>query len=111
VPVVGDSVAAGAWNFGDEFVAVGQAACAGPQAGALAVRVQQRGYKNVKVNVIDAGITYASFGFGGGWEDEGLKEVGFTAGQRLAAKGLGFAVTDFLIGSSCLGAHLGKKGC
>lgn len=44
--------------------AVGQAACGGLQAGAYGVRAQQRGYRNIKTNTIDAALTAGGIGAG-----------------------------------------------
>jgi RHS repeat-associated protein len=107
---------------GGACVLGGPGVCALAQMGALAVRSQQRGIRNYRANLLDAGVTAASFGFvaapvyittsaksgmvrGVQWAEP------LIGGQREAARWIGATLTDGIVLGTCLAARQTRQGC
>jgi len=92
--------------------AVGLAVCGGLQAAAWAVRSQQRGYRHVRDNALDAGVTYLSFGLVSAPVAAGLGgALKRTAAQRFWIGAGSSAVSDGPQIASCVAARQVARGC
>ena len=82
-------------------------------------QTQQRGYRRIRENAIDAGVTYFTFGMVGAPLYQagqpslvnGVWRAGLTKTQQLWANLGGSAVTDGPQVGSCLASGQGGRGC
>lgn len=81
---------------------VGLVACGALQAGASAIRAQQRGYRSFKANAADAVLTAGTFGLVGIPLDKA------TSGLAQAASGL---AADYMFGAAEASCHAYGSSC
>ena len=81
------------------------------QAAALAVRSQQRGYRNVKANVLDAGVTGLSLGMVNGPMTAAIEAAGWEGGRAAAANLATALVSDGPQIALCVVQQQTSSGC